>query len=153
MFGLTVFLPVRSSLYALLPSVGSALIAGVFAAVAQRTHQPRFDRTAAVMIVLVVLLTPVYRARNVRWVKPAELTEQVMTTLVRDLRNAAPGRVVVIDDPAERFNLTTAFGGLFQDALLLRLGKGWSGDVVTDTAAVTADHTYRLSDGVLTRQR
>ena len=152
-YALTVFLPVRSSLYALLPSVGSALAAGVVASAASRRNPQRFRVTAVAMVVLVIALNPVYRSRNVRWVRLAEFSENVMTTIARDAATGASGHVVLIDAPDERFNFASAFGALFPDALRLRIGPGWTGEVVDSVsrAQERADLTYRLSNGALTR--
>jgi hypothetical protein len=154
MFALTIFLPVRSSLYALLPSIGCALIAGVVGGVAQRTSPRAFARVATTMTVAGVLLVPVYRERNRRWVRPAELSHQVVTTLGRDLQNSGRGRVALIDDPGQRFNLATAFGGLLPNALELHLGSGWNGDIVQATDDVSnARYVYRLMNSDLMRTR
>ena len=74
-FALTIFVPNRSSLYALLPSAAPALLAGFLL-------QQRWDasqavghrRLVAVAVILPVLLLPVYWSRNVRWVEIAELS-------------------------------------------------------------------------------
>jgi hypothetical protein len=154
MFALTVFLPVRSSLYALLPSIGTTVAAGVVAAVAERRNRARFLRVATVLAVAIALLFPVYRARNRRWVEPAELSDQTTMTLVRDLHGTGPTHVQLIDDPAERFNFATAFGGLLSEALTLHLGDGWTGEVVTSVADTQLDaRVYRLANGRIARVR
>jgi hypothetical protein len=152
-YALTVFLPIRSSLYALLPSVGSALAAGVVASAASRRDPQLFRVAAVALMVLMIALNPVYRSRNVRWVRLAELSEDVMTTIARDAATRPSGHVVLIDAPEERFNLASAFGALFPDALRLRVGNGWTGEVVgsVSDAQGRRDLTYRLSDGALTR--
>ena len=55
---LTMFLPTRSSLYALLPSIGTALAAGARAAASARKDSIRFRRAAAVLVALAVVLVP-----------------------------------------------------------------------------------------------
>ena len=150
-FALTVALPVRSSLYALLPSIGTALAVAAVASAAQRAAPTRFARTTIALLILVALLIPVYRARNERWVQLAELSDRVTQTLVNDLAGRPPGHVVLRDAPQDRFNLTSAFGNLLPEALQLWLGAGWTGEVVASAADVrpTADFVYRLENGRL----
>jgi len=150
---LTVFLPVRSSLYALLPSIGSALAVGAVASAAGRAKPAAVTKLGLVLLVATVLLIPVYRARNVRWVRLAELSEHVMATLERAGRErSTAGHVVLIDAPVERFNLVSAFGALLPEALQLRLAPGWTGEIVTTSQEATrpADVTFRLANSQLT---
>ncbi len=150
---LTVLLPVRSSLYALLPSIGSALAVGAVASAAGRAKPAAVRTLGLVLLLTTVLLIPVYRARNVRWVRLAELSEHVMVTLANSARGRSDGgHVVLVDAPAERFNLVSAFGSLLPEAIQLRVGQGWSGELVTaaDEASQPADVTFRLSNGQLT---
>lgn len=153
-YALTVFLPVRSSLYALLPSIGTALAAGVAASAAARRN-PRVFRYAAIgLLAALFALNPVYRSRNVRWVGLAELSERVMTTIAQDASGRTAGHVVIVDSPSERFNLQSAFGALFPEAMRLRVGEEWTGEVVEPPADALrpGDLSYRLSDGALVRQ-
>ena len=154
-YALTLFLPVRSSLYALLPSIGTALAAGVVASVAS-LRNPRIYRYATVgLLVAVFALVPVYRSRNLRWVGLADLSEQVMTTISDDASGRTTGHVLLVDSPAERFNLQSAFGGLFPEAMRLRVGEGWTGEVVgtRSDARRPGDLSYRLADGTIERER
>jgi hypothetical protein len=147
----TVLLPQRSSLYALLPSIGSALIVGVVAAAAGRRQPARARTVAVALIVAVVVLVPVYRSRNVRWVRLAELSEHVLDTIRAAAGRRPAGHVVLIDSPAERFNLASAFGGLYPEAMQLHVGTSWTAEVVStpDEAQRPADLAYRLANGVL----
>jgi xanthosine utilization system XapX-like protein len=151
MFALTLFLPVRSSLYALLPSIGSALAVGVVAAAAQRRAPATFRRAIVGLLVVSALLVPVYWSRNVRWVRLAELSEASMRTIVDAAKDHASGHVVLIDDGDARFNLVSAFGNLLPEALRLRIGDGWTGEIVAapEEATLPADLAYRLSEGTL----
>ena len=155
MFALTVFLPVRSSLYALLPSIGSALIVGVVASAAARSHPARFRTAAIALIVLAVALVPVYRSRNVRWVRPAEVSEQALAAIRADAAGRPSGHIVLVDAPAERFNLDGAFGALFPEAVRLYVGEGWTGEIVVNAAQAQrrGDLVYRFSEGQLSRVR
>jgi hypothetical protein len=147
MYALTVFLPVRSSLYALLPSAGSALALGAIASAAWRHDSGRYRRVAVALVILAAMLVPIYRSRNVRWVRLAELSEEVMRTIAADARGRSAGHVVLIDTPVERFNLASAFGNLLPEALRLRVGNGWTGEIVQspDAATRAGDLEYRLA--------
>jgi len=154
MYALTLFLPVRSSLYALLPSVGTALAAGVVASAAARRNPRTFRYAAVGLLAALLALTPVYRSRNVRWVELAELSERTMTTISQDASGRTAGHVVIVDAPGERFNLQSAFGGLFPEAMRLRVGEEWTGEVVStpSEARRSGDLSYRLSNGALLRE-
>jgi hypothetical protein len=151
LYGLTVFLPVRSSLYALLPSLGTALAVGVVAAAARRRQPARVRKTCVALIVLAVVLIPVYRVRNVRWVRIADLSEQVMQRIAADARGRPSGHVVLVDTPQERANFASAFGNLLPQALELRVGSGWTGELVNspDERSREGDLQYYLADDVL----
>jgi hypothetical protein len=153
-FALTLALPVRSSLYALLPSVGTALLVGGVASAAQRAAPGRFARAAIALLVAVAVLIPVYRSRNQRWVQVARVSQDALQTLAADTAGTSPGHIVLIDAPTERFNLTSAFGNLLPEALELRLGRGWSGEIVASATAVSraADFVYRFQAGRLVRE-
>ena len=153
MYGLTVFLPVRSSLYALLPSLGSALAVGAVASAVQRRNPSRVRKVMVALVVAAILLIPIYRARNVRWVQLAELSDQVMRTVKTDVAERPSGHIVMVDAPQERFNLVSAFGNLLPDALRLYVGSGWTGEVVTSAAEASrrGDLEYRLVNGSLLR--
>jgi hypothetical protein len=149
MYALTVFLPVRSSLYAVLPSCGSALGVGVCASVLLRERADRFRAAATALVLLAVLLVPVYRSRNVQWVGPADTSARVMRTL-QIATGARPqgGHILLVDDPRERVNLDGAFGTLFPDALAIFLGEQWTGEISrTADAAPRADLVFRYQAG------
>jgi hypothetical protein len=149
---LTIFLPVRSSLYALLPSVGSALAVGALASAVARGRPGAVRKLGVVLVLVTILLIPVYRARNVRWVQLAELSAHVMATLERAARGRFDaGHAVLIDAPGERFNLAAAFGSLLPEAMRLYLGAGWTGELLSTRPETrrAADLTFELRHGVL----
>lgn len=155
-YALTVFLPVRSSLYALLPSIGSALVATAIASAALRARPIAAHRVVLALLVVVAALLPVYRSRNVRWVMLAEASERVMTGVVGAVKDrAAGGHIVLVDAPGERVNLNAAFGALFPEALKLRLGNSWTGEIVTIAPQQQKPETlvFQLSRGSLVRRR
>ncbi|MBM3779916.1 MAG: hypothetical protein FJW23_17050 [Acidimicrobiia bacterium] len=151
-YAVTVFLPVRSSLYALVPSMGAALIAGAVASAVARQTPQRFARTAAALVTIVVLAIPIYRSRNVRWVRPAELSTMVVDTLVEATRgDPAGGHVLLVDDAEARYDLDTAFGALLPEALAVWLGPAWTGRIADEPVAAGTGATlvFRLEGGRL----
>jgi hypothetical protein len=120
-YGLTVFLPVRSSLYACFPSVGAALAAAACARGLWLAAEGRRRRLAVAAAVVPFVLVPVHWSRAVRWVRPAELTRQVLADLAA--APPAPGTVAVLHDVAGgRASLSNAFGTLIVDAVCLSSG-------------------------------
>jgi hypothetical protein len=151
-FALTMFLPLRSSLYALLPSIGTSLAAGTFASWAARTNPAQFSRVAVVLILIAGFMIPVYRSRNQRWARLGDLSARV----VRALEATGPAahgaeRLVLIDDPRERFNLESVFGPALPDALVLTLGNAWTGEIVSASDPMPSNMTrgFRLIEGDL----
>jgi len=108
-FAITLFLPVRSDLYALAPSIGPALACGAIVDALERSRAIRLHRTLAVLLLFPIVLWPVYRERNVRWVRPADLSTRLLADPAA-LANATPDE---IDD---------AFAGLLPDAQALVTG-------------------------------
>jgi hypothetical protein len=154
MYALTVLLPIRSSLYALIPSAGCALAAGACASRAIRFSPRRFARAAVALVVIAALLVPVYRSRNHRWVQPADLSMQVMAAVQATTTSfPAGGRVVLVDAPDADVGLDDAFAGLFPDALALFSGDMWTGQIEQPGAALPVDQqttiVFELRGGTL----
>jgi hypothetical protein len=151
-FAITLWLPVRSSLYALLPSIGTSLVAGVTASWMIRTDPARFRLVAIALPVLVVLLIPVYRIRNVRWVGIADISSYIMNTIDASVRNAATGgRIVIVDSRDKRFDLDSTFSGMFPEAVTLIAGPQWNGQIVSAGETLPDDVRllFRYTDGRL----
>lgn len=150
MFAITVFVPARSSLYAVLPSVGSALAAGAVAAAALRAAPVRAEVILSILALLPLVLQPIYWRRNERWVRLADVSSQVLAE-VRSAADASPGTpLVLLDDPSERFNLDAAFGSLFPDAAALFL-PGTTAVIGAENAPPRAI-VLRLRNGRLIRE-
>ena len=154
-FALTVFLPIRSSLYALFPSIGSCLAGGVLMQAFHRVAPDRVRMAWLALVVLAFALVPVYRARNDRWVAPADLSRR----LVADLRTVGASipdntRLLAVDEDASDGGLRSVFDGLFADAVLLYVGRGVTGQLVDPaTGAIDAhDVVLRLRSGALVAQ-
>ena len=132
-FAVTVFLPLRSSLYAVCPSIGSSLAAGWCLQRLQSTSPHRVRIAMSALVLLPLLLLPVYHQRNQRWVRPADLS----AGFVADLQALSPSvpagaHVLALDTADER--LDDAFSGLFSDAVVLFVGKGVTGEIVSGAA-------------------
>lgn len=118
-YALTVWVPVRSSLYAVFPSVGAAILLGVLAdrVFARADTLTRF-RAAGILVALPFLLWPVYRARNVRWVELADLTMVVVPQMEAHVPAMRAGTPIWIqDDDTTRANIRNAFGGQMASAM------------------------------------
>jgi hypothetical protein len=150
-FAITVFVPTRSSLYAVLPSAGAALGAAAVAAAALRAHPRGAGRALVTLALLPALLLPVYWRRNERWVRLADVSARAIET-VQQTGRRHPGRpIVLVDDPSERFNLDAAFGTLWPDAAALCL-PGVNATLASTPAAADA-LVLRLAGGRLVQDR
>ena len=123
-YGITVFLPVRSSLYSVVPSIGACLAAAVLVETFWQSADVLHRRRALIAgMLLPIGLMPVYRARTAS-VPLADFSAQAL----RDIRYetaALPedSTVVVVDDPTARVSVANAFGSLLNDAVLLDTGR------------------------------
>jgi hypothetical protein len=125
-FAITIFLPIRSSLYVCFPSVGASLIAAMAIQILWRgSRENRRLVTAIGALLLPFALWPVYHSRNARWVAEAELSRNVlnkMGSIAADAQGRATS-IVLVDDRSVRPSLADAFGTLIQDAVSLVVGN------------------------------
>jgi hypothetical protein len=124
-YGLTMFLPVRSSLYACFPSVGACLIAADGAARRWPLATAAAHRRVAIAgITAVIALTPVYLLRNRTTVANAKFSSVVLHDLAQATSAVPEGTtVVVVDDRARRPNIETAFNMALSEAFELTSGR------------------------------
>ena len=118
-FAATIWLPVRSSLYAVFPSVGFALAVGTMVTAAVRNTTPQYAwRVATAGLVLPFLLLPIYWQRNVRWTELRTLSTATIRAIQADVlpREAL---VVLEDDLSHRANFRHVFGPLLREAAAL----------------------------------
>jgi hypothetical protein len=117
----TVWLPVRSSLYAVWPSVGAALAAAALASALWPQTSKRRQRSMVIAaLVLPFLLWPVYRSRNVRWVELADLSRDTLLVIGGEAARIPDGSLVVLrDDRSTRANFNNVFGTLYPEAAAL----------------------------------
>jgi hypothetical protein len=161
-YALTVFLPVRSSLYACFPLVGAALAAAaVVNALWRDASETQRRRLLGAAIVAAALLVPLHRSRNVRMVKTAELSARVLEDLAGTIEEMGAAKMLVLHDAVgARYTIQNSFGTLIQDAVRLRTGVpsarvwvepplgNWKGAGLQPPAGQPAVH-YRLREGRL----
>jgi hypothetical protein len=124
-FGLTIALPVRSSLYACLPSVGACLMgASVLTWLWSRAVSQRRLRACQMAIVLSVIAGIILYLRTDRMVTLAEVSQRIWTSLPSLTAATPDGSFVrVVDDPSKREGIRSAFGSLLAEAYELRTGR------------------------------
>lgn len=124
-YALTLFLPVRSSLYAVLPSIGGAVAAAALVDAMLPEAPPRPMLGLAVTFAAMLLaIVPVYRARNGRYVEPARFSERALRAIVSGVAAAPTGSVIVlrdVDDPTSNF--VGAFGTFATTAVRTHAGR------------------------------
>jgi hypothetical protein len=97
-----------------------------------RINPARFRMVAIALPVLVVLLIPVYRIRNMRGVGIADISNYIMETVAASVRHATTGgRIVIVDSKDERFDLDSTFSGMFPEAVTLVAGPHWNGEIIS----------------------
>ena len=161
-FALTIWLPVRSSLYAVFPSVGFAIAAASILRAAVSAAAPRLQlRLMTAGLLLPFVLLPVYWSRNVRWTELRELTNDTFAAIASEPL-AAPTLIVLEDDLSTRANFRNAFGTMFPEAARLYLHDDvhlWieppppelEGSTIVRPAADRV-HILRLNRGRVTRK-
>jgi hypothetical protein len=155
-FAATIWLPVRSSLYVVFPSVGFALAGGALMTAMVRNAEPRQAwRLAVAALALPVLLLPVYWQRNVRWTELRTLSSATIRAIQADALPRAT-LVVLEDDLSHRANFRHVFGPLLPEAAALHFGNDlalWIDppppEIDPSAKPSSAAHvvTYRLSGG------
>jgi hypothetical protein len=122
-FAVTIWLPVRSSLYAVFPSVGVALAAGaIVSSLVRQSDTQRAWRMAVAALLLPFMLLPIYWRRNVRWTELRDLSNQTIRAIQAD--GLAPQTLIVLeDDLSTRANFRHVFGALLPEASALLFGN------------------------------
>lgn len=124
-YGATLWLPSRSSLYAILPSVGTSIIAAAAISTIMRQAEPRTRvRVAAAALCLPLVLQPLYHRRNRQWVRLADLSARVVAAVRAVDSEVPPGAtIVLVDDRSRSVNLAAVLGTLGDDMASLTLGR------------------------------
>jgi hypothetical protein len=138
-FALTVFVPNRSSLYALLPSTAPALATGFALQQLWDTTAPSARRRLVSAAVIVpVLLLPVYWSRNVRWIEIAELSADTFAAVRQVARERSDVNVLLFrDDRSTRRSFADAYDELLPHAVRLAAGR----EIKTKIVAPGEEHT------------
>ena len=124
-YALAVFLPVRSSLYAVGPAAGASL-AGAALVTALWDGGGRAARCRAVLAgaFALAIAVPIHWARLDEWVDSARLSTRVLDRLAPVVATLPPEGVIRLDDDrGRRINLDAAFGTLVETAVLVRTGR------------------------------
>jgi hypothetical protein len=111
---LTISLPASSSLYSVLPSVGTAIAAAAILGVAiERSTVRDRQRALAGAVLLLVGAVPIYIARNQRMVDLARVSDAATRDLAALNGRVGPHEsIVILDDRTQRAALADAFGTL-----------------------------------------
>ena len=138
-YAVTLFLPVRSSLYACFPSVGACLAAAALCERIWEAAQPgRRSHALAAAVLVPVMLSPIYVARTQRSVALSTFSSRALDDLVHATAGLPDGSdVVVHDDPASRVNVAAAFGALLNPAFTVHTGRTlsfWIEPAMSDAA-------------------
>jgi hypothetical protein len=155
-YAVTVWLPVRSSLYAVLPSVGAAVICAALVEAMRDAsgRRARGDLRFGAAVVAMLVFVPVYQHRNDRWVEPARLSARI----VQALTTAPPipgstGVVVFEDEPGGYATFDTALGALASSAVQVVTNLPLEARIIPPGHAWTglAAARYRLTSGRVER--
>jgi hypothetical protein len=164
MLAITVFLPVRSSLYACAPSVGVALAAAALVADSWPSVTAHRQRAAIVVgLALPLCLWPVLSARTHNAVREAELSAMTISALRAVASEHGAGtRILLRDDRSHKPSFASAFGTLGQDAADLMVQppvRVWidpppgDADVMGTPHRSHVDAVLALRDGTIVRER
>jgi hypothetical protein len=148
-FGLSVFVPSRSSLYVCLPLAGVA-IAGAAAGRAIWSQASPRTRSWLLVAALVVplALVPLHRSRSLRSRQTALLSTKTLADLAPFAVALRPGQELVLrDDPDLRPNLRDAFGSLLREAIVLKAGIATEVELLPGAEKWTEARLRRAGDG------
>jgi hypothetical protein len=125
MFAITIWLPVRSSLYAVCPSAATAIVSALLIdrirAAATRPLLP----LAPALAVLLACSIPIYQIRDDLRVEAARVSQRTLGEIERDLPALPRTGVVVLHDDPDGPVFREAFGDLASEALRTRFGRDW----------------------------
>jgi hypothetical protein len=129
---ITVRVPVRSSLYAVFPSIAAALAFAVLIdALREAATRDRGDRVLVGLVAAVVLAFPIYRSRNARWVLAADVSGSAAQAIAAERERLPQAGLVTLEDEPVRFaNFQDAFGDAAPEALRLFVGPGTDARIV-----------------------
>ncbi len=158
MLAITVWLPVRSSLYAVCPSVASAIVAAMLLD-RMRAHATRGRQWfEPVLATLLVAAVPIYQLRNDRWVEAARVSARALTTIGADAASLPQAGSIVLDDEPGISSFRNAFGDLAAAAFQTAFDAGWNARIEPpDSSSINAGAhgdvaaEYRMERGRISR--
>jgi hypothetical protein len=134
MFAITIWLPVRSSLYAVCPSVAAA-IAGALLIERLRAAPPRARFAIEPIVALLVLVAiPLYQMRDDLRAEAARVSQRTLSEIERDLLSLPDTGLVVLHEDPDAPVFREAFGDLASEALRTRFARNWDARIVADPA-------------------
>jgi hypothetical protein len=152
-FAVTIMVPVRSSLYVVFPTIGSALIGMAGGSWLWRSIPEPRRRTAMVAtLVLPMLLLPLHWLRHQTTKRQAILSTQVLENVRLAIRDS-PGavRIVVLDDQPGKVTAASAFGSELPRAVHLVAGRPLQVELVAPNQLESAEHRLLASDTIVLR--
>jgi hypothetical protein len=164
-FAITMFIPVRSSLYACAPSIGTSIAAAALLYDAwSRLDRQQQMRAIQAGVIIPFLLWPVYHFRNKDLVDATDVSARTIAALRRVAQQRGANATVVLkDDRSHRASIDTALGTGLQDAADLLVSpriKVWMDPPPADAelggigpAPAHTDVTLRLKDGEVVEDR
>jgi hypothetical protein len=148
-FALTIFVPNRSSLYALLPSAAPALVTAFLLQQLWDSANPvAHRRLVAVGMILPVLLLPVYWSRNVRWIEIAELSSDTFAAIRHVVRERPDVELLLFrDDRSTRRSFADTYDQLLPEAVRLAAGRDIKAETLASGIARAHGVVIALRDG------
>jgi hypothetical protein len=142
MFAITIWLPVRSSLYAVCPSAAAAVVGALLI---ERTRaasvRPLLPFEPAVAVLLLAAI-PIYAMRDDLRAEAARVSQRTLDEIAHDLPALPQTGVVVLHEDPDFPVFREAFGGLASEALRTRFGREWDARI-EDGAAPLRDPAGR----------
>jgi hypothetical protein len=164
-FAITMFIPVRSSLYACSPSIGFGIAAAAMLQDAWlRLDSPRRARAIRLGLAIPFVLWPVYHLRNKDLVDATDVSARTVAALQHIADTRGENTVVVLkDNRSRRASIDTAFGTGLQEVVDLVVTPRidvWMDPPPADAdlggispAPQHSDVTLRLLNGELVQER
>jgi hypothetical protein len=161
-FAVTILIPVRSSLYVVFPTIGSALIGTAVGSAVWRTIPPTRRRAAVVCLaVLPILVLPIHWSRHENTKDQAILSARLLEHVRVSIQESPTSdHLVVVDDPQARPTIASAFGAELPRAVELVTGRRMNVELISsstpDGAPVPAQKpgaiVLQLRDGNISRR-
>ncbi|MGH9142310.1 MAG: hypothetical protein ACRD2I_14350, partial [Vicinamibacterales bacterium] len=157
-FAITVWLPVRSSLYAVCPSIATAVIAAMILERMREAATGGTRRLEPLLALALLAAVPVYQMRNDRLVESARVSERALRTIRADLPSLPQTGSVVFQDDPDVPSFRFAFGDLAAEAMQTAFNSNWGARIeaygVSPPAVATQGQVvaeYRIDHGRISR--